>query len=353
MSLILGTNSIKDTGYNVSNSLRFNDGSSDHLSITPSGAGNLRTYTFSIWFKRSAITTGAQHKIFATEADTNNKFELYFNTNDTLAFYHYSNNGGTTDAFLGTNQVFRDVSAWYHLVIAVDTTQGTAANRVKMYINGTQASSFSTAIYFQQNYDTYINSAEEHRIGANLANAQYFDGYMAEAVLIDGSQLAADQFGEFDEDSAIWKPIDVSGLTFGTNGFYLEFKQSGTSQNSSGLGADTSGEDHHFAVTNFAATDQSTDTCTNNFATLNPLIFESSGITFAEGNLKVTSTGSDSWVTHYGLSTIAVSTGKWFVEAKMTTKASAHAILGLISTSQAIGSSLKDNGVAAVEKLEE
>ena len=316
MPLILPGNvgSATAGGYDVANSLRFNDASSDFLHITPSSAGNLRTWTFSIWFKRSAITTGAQHKIFATEADANNKFEFYFNTNDTLAFYHYSNNGGTTDAFLGTNQVFRDTAAWYHLVIAVDTTQGTAANRVKMYINGTQASSFSTAIYFQENYDTYINSAEEHRIGANLADAQYFDGYMAEAVLIDGSQLAADQFGEFDSDSAIWKPKDVSGLTFGTNGFYLEFKQTGTSANASGIGADTSGNTNHLTVSNLTAVDQSIDTCTNNFCTLNPLDNFYAATTFSEGNLKaVTSSDNES----YNTATIGVASGKWYWEVKI------------------------------------
>jgi hypothetical protein len=166
---------------------------------------------------------------------------------------------------------------------------------------------------------------------------------MAEFCLIDGQQLAPTDFGEFDEDSGIWKPIDVSGLTFGTNGFYLDFEDSANLGNDANGGTD-------LTEANLTAVDQSTDTCTNNFATLNPLIYESRDNTFAEGNLKISAGGADSWTTHYGLSTIAVSTGKWFVEAKMTTKASAHALLGLISTSQAITSSLKDNGVVAVEK---
>jgi hypothetical protein len=150
---------------------------------------------------------------------------------------------------------------------------------------------------------------------------------MAEAVLIDGSQLAADQFGEFDEDSGIWKPIDVSGLTFGTNGFYLEFKQSGTSQNSSGLGADTSGNDNHFAVTNLTAVDQSIDTCTNNFATLNPLIefYPSYTSTFSEGNLDITRSDNGG-----GLATIMPTKGKWYAEFKFITVGSGTNAIGVL-----------------------
>jgi len=307
MPLILGTNSIKDTGYDVANSLRFDDGSSDYLNRTPSGAGNLRTWTFSIWFKRSNISLA--QKIFSVAGGGSNNFEFYFNTNDTLAFYHYSSNGGVTDSFLGTNQVFRDTSAWFHLVIAVDTTQGTASNRVKMYVNGEQVTSLSTAIYFNQNYDTYINSTAEHRIGGNLNGSQYFDGYMAETVLIDGQQLDPTSFGEFDSDTGIWKPIDVSGLTFGTNGFYLDFENSGS------LGADVSGNGNNFTVNNLTSIDQSTDTCTNNFCTLNPLIiFGSNNSEFKEGNLVYDDNRGD-WRASVG--TFGVQSGKWYWEMKL------------------------------------
>jgi len=304
MPLILGTNSIKDTGYDVANSLRFDDGSSDYLNRTPSGAGNLRTWTFSIWFKRSNISLA--QKIFSVAGGGSNNFEFYFNTNDTLAFYHYSSNGGVTDSFLGTNQVFRDTSAWFHLVIAVDTTQGTASNRVKMYVNGEQVTSLSTAIYFNQNYDTYINSTAEHRIGGNLNGSQYFDGYMAETVLIDGQQLDPTSFGEFDEDTGIWKPIDVSGLTFGTNGFYLDFENSGS------LGADVSGNGNNFTVNNLTSIDQSTDTCTNNFATLNPLC--RTNATLLNGNLEIDQNGGDG---SFVASTFGASSGKYYVEVKL------------------------------------
>jgi len=136
---------------------------------------------------------------------------------------------------------------------------------------------------------------------------------MAETAFVDGQALAADSFGEFDSDSGIWKPIDVSSLTFGNNGFYLENKQSGTSQNSSGMGADTSGNDFHFAVTNFTAVDPSTDTCTNNFATMNPLIPGQTNYTYSDGNLTITQ-GSAAWVKSN--STFGMSSGKWYWEGK-------------------------------------
>ena len=322
MPLILGTNSIKDTGYDVANSLRFNDGSSDYINRTPSGAGNRKTWTFSIWFKRSNISLA--QKIFSVTGGGSNNFECYFNTNDTLAFYHYSSNGGVTDSFLGTNQVFRDTSAWYHLVLAVDTTQATASNRVKMYVNGSQITSFSTAIYFNQNYDTYINSTNEHRIGANLNNSQYFDGYMCETVLVDGSQLGADSFGEFDSATGIWKPIDVSGLTFGTNGFYLDF------QNSGSLGADVSGNSNNFTVNNLTSVDQSTDTCTNNFATWNPLDKHASS-TLSEGNLKYATSGTSQY--EPVKCTIAFADGKWYSEHQINSLSTTACYIGIYGSS--------------------
>ena len=256
---ILPANSVTG-GYEVSNSLRFNSGSSDALNITPS-AGNRRTWTWSAWVKRSNL--GGEQNLLAA----NNNNRICFETVDQAdQFALTDTNTSTIDVV--TDQVFRDVSAWYHLVVAFDSTQGTAANRVKLYVNGSQVTSLARTTYPTQDAQFSINNNSAQYIGRNSGGSNYFNGYMSEVVFIDGQQLAADQFGEFDADSNIWKPIDVSGLTFGTNGFYLETKQSGTSQNSSGLGADTSGNDNHFVVANLTALDQSTDTCTNNFAVL-------------------------------------------------------------------------------------
>lgn len=291
-----------------------------YLNRTPSSSGNRKTWTFSAWFKRSKIAAG--QKIFCVQGDSSNLFECYFNSNDTLAFYHYSSNGGVTDSFLGTNQVFRDTSAWYHLVLAVDTTQGTASNRVKMYINGEQVTSFSSAIYFNQNYDTYINWTYEHRIGANLSGALFFNGYMSHAALVDGQALAPTVFGETDSTSGIWKFKQPSGVTWGTNGFWLKFENSGA------LGTDSSGNSNTFTVNGNGR--QALDTPSNVYCTANPLARYSGNLNYSNGNN--TTTGSaNNWT--MGSSTMGASTGKWYYEYKLTTigTGSGYFKLGFIS----------------------
>ena len=292
------------TGYEVDNSLRFNDDSTDRLRRTPSSASNRRTFTFSTWVKRSALGSDNRGLITAT-VDDGNKTMLRFTDSDQLRFVRFTSGGATNQ--LITNAKFRDVSAWYHIVIAVDTTNSTAGDRLRLYVNGSEITSFSTESQPTQNYDYDINNTKEHNIGYGTDNNNHlFDGYMTEVVFIDGQQLDPTSFGEFDEDTGIWKPIDVSGLTFGTNGFYLDFENSGS------LGADVSGNGNNFTVNNLTSIDQTTDTCTNNFATLNPL----GGYgTFSEGNLKfVTSTTDGQW----GTSTISLSSGgKWYCEVKM------------------------------------
>ena len=301
MPLILGTNSIKDTGYNVANSLRFNSGSSDYLNRTQS-SGNRRTFTISTWFKRSTLGSSQELLGFAKATNLNMEFKLKSST-DVLRFYSY--NGSSTTANFTTNRVFRDVSAWQHFVLSIDTTQSTEANRMKFYVNGVQETSFSAITYPTLNEDLQINHGEAIAVGAFPVPPDYFDGYMAEVVLIDGQALDPTSFGEFDEDSpTIWKPIDVSGLTFGTNGFYLDFENSGS------LGADVSGNGNNFTVNNLTSIDQTTDTCTNNFATLNPLdLNTSASYSFSEGNVKTANT-------NFTRSTFANSSGKWYVESK-------------------------------------
>ena len=311
MPLILGTNSIKDTGFNVSNSLRFNDGSSDYLNRTQS-SGSRRTFTISTWFKRATLGSNQELLGFAKATNLNMEYKLKSST-DVVRFYSY--NGSSTTANFTTDRVFRDVSSWYHFVLSIDTTQSTEANRMKFYVNGVQETSFSAITYPSLNEDLQINHGESIAVGAFPSGSDYFDGYMTEVVLIDGQALDPTSFGEFDSDSpTIWKPKNVSGLTFGDNGFYLQFKESGTSQNSSGLGADTSGNGNHFAVNNLTAVDQSTDTCTNNFATMNSLDNYYASSTFAEGNLKITTNASNQT---FNTGTIGLSTGKWYFEAKL------------------------------------
>ena len=299
MPLILGTNSIKDTGYNVDNSLRFNKGSSDYLNKTFGTSTSEGTWTYSVWIKISDPAFIDNHVFFSGGGASDNRTQLYFGeTTGTLNIYR-SISGSTVN--LESDASFRDPSAWYNL--CVQNNAGTVA----AYINGVavtlDGSSLGTNV---------INKSDTvHKIGRG-ATGTYTSSYMSEIVFIDGTVVAPTGFGEFD-DSGIWKPINVSGLTFGDNGFYLEFKQSGTSQNSSGLGADTSGNDNHFAVNNLTAIDQSTDTCTNNFCTPNPL-YPGSGVAFSEGNLKTIFTS----YTQSPNGTIGAGAGKWYYEMKMS-----------------------------------
>ena len=310
MPLILGTNSIKDTGYNVDNSCRFNDGDGAYMHKSPGSSGNQRKFTFSTWFKIGNST--ANLTLFATGADGSNRFWI-MRHNESSNNSQIKIDAKTSDSQtieLRTNASFRDSTAWMHLVVAVDTEQGTAANRVKVYINGTQITSFNQSTYPAEDHDTEVNKAAEHRIGRYNAGTNYFDGYLAETVFIDGTQYAASDFGEFDEDSPrIWKPKDVSGLTFGSNGFYLDYKDS------SNLGNDANGGTDLTEV-NLAATDQSIDTCTNNFATMNSLANKVSGVGFSEGNLNIAMTNNKGGST----STFGLTTGKWYVEMNITTQ---------------------------------
>ena len=328
--IILGTNSIKDTGYNVDNSLRFNIASDDHLSKTFSSAGNQQKFTFSAWVKLSTVfSPETEMSLFSASADSNN-FNAITIGRDTGVLRYYEVTSGTTIQDLKTSASLRDPSAWYHILVAVDSTQGTSANRTKFYINGIAISDFSGTSRFGVNTTTNFNSAEAHKIGYYAdTNSGEFGGYMSEVCFINNAQLAPTSFGEFDEDSGIWKPIDVSDLTFGTNGFYLEFKQAGTGTNASGMGADTSGNTNHFAVNNLTAVDQSIDTCTNNFATLNPL---SSAVTLSEGNLQFSGT-------YNAKSTFAVSSGKWYLECKVTNNNTYNPMLGFAQ----VGSANIDN----------
>jgi len=311
--IILGTNSIKDTGYDVANSCRFNSAGDDKMDRTIESPTLGTKFTFSTWIKKDL--NGDYHHILTSSANPGNFDIIRFDNSDNLQVIFQG--GGDT---LTTNRKFRDVAAFYNIVVAVDTTQGTAANRVKIYINGTQETSFSTETYPDQNLVVnYQVSGKTLRIGANTWDTstghEKLGGVICETVFIDGVAHAPTDFGEFDEDSGIWKPIDVSGLTFGNNGFYLDY------QDSSALGNDVSGNNNDFSTSGLAAIDQSTDTCTNNFATLNPLYptgggFDNqSGASFEEGNTKFTTDNGDAdWGTC--VSTIAVSSGKWYVEMK-------------------------------------
>jgi hypothetical protein len=321
MPLILGANSV--SGYTVKNSLRFNSASSDYLSRTPSSTGDRQKFTISCWVKRSTLTASGKNIMVAWDtAKGSASFgsAIYFNSSDQIEVDH---DIAGSDYTFNTNMVFRDVSAWYHIVLAVDTTQATSANRQTIYVNGSSVALTATALGFPiQNFNTFFNfSGGENDIGSNYFTAGYADQYMSEFYLIDGQALTPSSFGETDFDTGIWKPKAYTG-SFGTNGFYLQFK------NSASLGTDSSGNGNTFTVNNLTSIDQTTDTPTNNFATLNPLIKFQNPSSYSNGNNTVTGGGSGSGDSPS--SSIAVSKGKWYVEVKITSTDSGGEAVGII-----------------------
>jgi len=291
--------------YKVANSCRFNDGDSAFLSKTLGTGTNTTKLTVSVWIKRGAL--GTEQQIFETWNDNNNRFDILFKSSTDQLEIQNTLSGSTT-INLKTNRVFRDPSAWMNIVVIVDSTQSTASNRVKLYINGTQETSFATETYLNEDANLALGtSSYTNFIGKySSSGGNFFDGYMCEVVYLDGTAASIGDLGEFDEDSPrIWKPKDVSGLTFGNNGAYLDF------EDSSNLGNDANGGTD-YGETNLAATDQSTDTCTNNFCTLNPLGFNNG--TLLEGNLEIDQNGSTG---KFCASTFQVTQGKWYFEAKL------------------------------------
>ena len=309
MPLILGTNSIKDTGFNVANSLRFNSGSSDYLTKS-NGSGSTTKATISVWVKH---TFGSSEDIFQSFNNSENAFRLRFRDTGEIELTTFISDSTILDK--RTTAVFRDPSAWMHICVIINLSDGTAEDKVQLYVNGSRVTSFVVNTNTSATSGAWVGGSSDFgfTIGRNPANSNYYNGYISEFVFIDNNNLAADQFGEFDSDSGIWKPIDVSGLTFGTNGFYLDFENSGS------LGADVSGNGNNFTVNNLTAIDQSTDTCTNNFATWNPLkSWNRSGTiqtaSFDNGNLRAIF--DDANYNEHAWSTIGINTGKWFCEMK-------------------------------------
>jgi|21_taG_2_1085346.scaffolds.fasta_scaffold18257_2 hypothetical protein len=306
VSFILPGNSASG-GYEVDNSCIFDRASTDSMSKSMSDGSSIKG-TFSAWIKVDG--TGNEMNILSHFQDTSNVFTI--NTSGSgVAVVDY-NSGYSLQ--LQTNRLMRDPSAWFHLYIAIDRSQGTADLRNRMFINGVEQTSFK----HRTNYSQQTSGSHQDAISMNDGQCtmylgglgdgnQMFGGYLAELHWIDGTVPAVTEFGEFDEDSGIWKPKLVSDISYGTNGFYLDF------QDASNLGNDANGGTD-LTESNIASTNQSTDTCTNNFATLNPLDNSYAATTFSEGNLKaVTSSGNES----YNTATIGVASGKWYWEVKI------------------------------------
>ena len=315
------------TGFDIANSLKLESDNNEHL-YRAMANGNRITWTYSCWFKRTElgftnvlIHFGVNHQ--ATRMMLNDDDTLYLDVCNTDNELYRSI----------TSRKFRDTSAWYHVVWRMDTTQSVAANRMKLYINGVEETSWSQQQLPPENYDTLANTTaggyDDMGIGTYVwAGSNYdgqFSGYIAQVAHVDGQSYAPTEFGEFDDDSGIWKPKDVSGLTYGTgnNSFFLDFEIA------SDLGANAKGNDANWSLTNVAAADQATDTPTNNFATLNlqvPNYANTGGAT--EGGTKIPWAGTNSYGAFYA--TQGVTAGKWYWEFYIPSRSSSYGLMNYI-----------------------
>ena len=297
-------------GYEISRSLRFNPADSAYLNRT-FGSGDQQKFTLNLWVKRSE--SGAR-SIFTCGASGSSYVQFRFNSGDTL--YLVSENPSLVMQ-LETTQVFRDYSAWYMITLAVDTTQATPSNTVKLYVNGSQVTAFSTATYPLQNTNLLINSNIAHYLGtvSYSTGTNLYGGYFTEVNFVGAQQLTPSSFGQTNASTGVWEPIKYTG-TYGTNGFYLNFSDN-SNTTSTTLGKDSSGNGNNwtpigFSVASGVGNDSLVDTPTSygtdtgvggevrgNYCTLNPLIPAAAGVTLSDGNLRYTNTsgGANQWYT--------------------------------------------------------
>ena len=325
MPIIIPGTRLADTGYKIDQSIRFNATDTPKLTRTPSSTGNRDKWTFSAWVKRGKITDpsgggGESQVLFTAGNDVNNWTRLAFqttgglNTNEVADCFHFIvQEGGTNTypAIISTNRLFRDVSAWYHVVAVYDSGNSIASERIKIYFNGVRETNFSNTTYPSQNVDSRVNHASTvNRVGAfDLGtNKGHFDGYMAEIQLLDGYAYDPSYFGETN-DNGIWVPKEYTG-SYGTNGFHID------GRDSADLGDDESGNGNDFASSGLATHDQMADSPTNNHAIMNTLDTHTTpNWTASNGNLDVSWNGAN--YTNHLFSTLSMpSTGKWYFEIK-------------------------------------
>jgi len=275
---------------------------SAQLTRTPSSASNRRTWTWSAWVKRSSLSTGNQVLFEGIQGGFPEK--LQFTSGDYLEYDH---DIAGTDYTVYTTRLFRDVNAWYHIMWVKDTTQATETDRIKLYVNGEQQTLTEHQLgYPGQNYEGAINNNVTHYIGANNGS-EYFDGQMAHVNFVDGTALAPAAFGEADTTTGIWRPKVSPSVTYSTNGFFLKM------DNAANMGLDSGGGSNNF--TTGGTIIQTKDTPSNVFATLNPLnVPTSNAPTFANVNNTSTTPGSSG--RFGGTSTLGMSAGKYYWEAK-------------------------------------
>jgi len=288
------------TGYDIDNSLKFEADNSEYLKWTDistyATSARKKTFSFSVWFKINEL--GVQRTIWSTASNG----YLLLQADGQLKWQQ--SYGGVVKT-LNTNRLFRDTSAWYNVIIAVDSTQSTEANRVRLYVNGVEETSLTSTTYPSQNAEAENVYENHHSLGAYNSSSIFWSGYMANVAFISDAQITPSDVGEFDDDTGIWIPKAYSGGS--APSYFLEFKDSSDLGTATGLDADT--------LNNIAAADQATDTPTNNFATMNVLWGTNRMPLMSEG---ATEFGNNVNDYRYAPATMGVANGKWYWEIKPT-----------------------------------
>ena len=299
----------------IQKSLRFNSSDSAYFYRTPSSASNRKTWTFSTWLKSTDPANGSYQTFFSSNNSSNyslNGTYLWFYTTGELGL-----SIGSGTYYLKTTAKFRDVGSWLHVVAHIDTTQGTASDRVKLYVNGEQQTDLANATYPTQDYNTQINNTTQHTVGARRYSSidTYFNGYLAETNFIDGYAYDPSYFGFTDPQTGIWMPKRYEG-TYGTNGFYLDYSDNSST---AALGIDKSPNGNDWTTNNLSVTagvgdDSFEDTPSNNFCTLNPLYLTATGANISNGNLDYKSDSNYS----IAAGNFSLKTGRWYWEVTIT-----------------------------------
>jgi hypothetical protein len=340
------TSQVSGGGYQISRSLRFNSADSAYLNRTPAGAGNRTTWTWSGWAKLGALSTS---RVLFSAITGSNETTLYFDTSNRIDFYDYASSAYT--GRLQTTQVFRDPSAWYHIVAVWNSGNATAGDRMRLYINGSEVTAFGIDTNPALNTNSVWNQAIEHRLGGYSLSSIPWDGYMTEVNFIDGQALTPSSFGETNAQTGVWQPKAYSG-SYGTNGFYLNFSDN-SNTTAATLGKDYSGNGNNWTPNNFSVTagagnDSLVDSPTaygtdtgaggtvrGNYCTWNPIDTNTSTAFLTNGNLQA-QTSSNAWANSRGTS--SPTTGKWYFECTNTTFGD-YAQVGVIAMNRNIPAS--------------
>jgi len=299
----------RPSGYQISRSVRFRSSASAYLSRTPAVASNRKTWTWSGWIKRGTLS--ANQILFGSTGGSTSQGGIRLLSTNVIDVYEFN---GSADVYVvDTSAVYRDPAAWYHIVVAMDTTQATAANRTIIWVNGVKITSYGATTYPSLNLDTYVNSTNVAGHGSNYTGSwgQFFDGYLAEVNFIDGQALTPTSFGETDAVTGVWKPKKYTG-TYGNNGFYLNFSDN-SAATAAAIGKDYSGNGNNFTPTNISVTagvtyDSMTDVPTltsataANYPVWNPIKKVANNYTITDANLTASDASAANtivWATMY------------------------------------------------------